>query len=84
MTIGRRLSTEEKKEIFSHLVATQDEVEQGKDLARRFCLGGAAFFTVMLAAVPLIGNTVNGATGGLGQTASRVTSTPSLAAMGSE
>ena len=32
-----------------------------KDLARRFCLGGAAFFTVMLAAVPLIGNTVNGA-----------------------
>jgi len=32
-----------------------------KDIARRFCLGGAAFFTVMLAAVPLIGNTVNGA-----------------------
>ena len=32
-----------------------------KDLARRFCLGGAAFFTVMLAAVPLMGNTVNGA-----------------------
>lgn len=26
MTTGRRLSTEEKKEIFSHLVATQDEV----------------------------------------------------------
>ena len=26
MTIGRRLSTEEKKEIFSHLVATQDTV----------------------------------------------------------
>jgi hypothetical protein len=26
MSIGRRLSTEEKKEIFSHLVATQDAV----------------------------------------------------------
>ena len=26
MSIGRRLSTEEKKEIFSRLVATQDEV----------------------------------------------------------
>ena len=26
MTTGRRLSTEEKKEIFSHLVATQDTV----------------------------------------------------------
>jgi len=26
MSIGRRLSTEEKKEIFSHLVATQDSV----------------------------------------------------------
>ena len=26
MTTGRRLSTEEKKEIFSHLVATQDAV----------------------------------------------------------
>ncbi len=26
MSIGKRLSTEEKKEIFSHLVATQDEV----------------------------------------------------------
>ena len=26
MTTGRRLSTEEKKEIFSHLVATQDNV----------------------------------------------------------
>jgi len=26
MTTGRRLSTEEKKEIFSNLVATQDEV----------------------------------------------------------
>jgi len=27
MTNSRRLSTEEKKEIFSHLVATQDEVQ---------------------------------------------------------
>lgn len=26
MTTGRRLSTDEKKEIFSHLVATQDSV----------------------------------------------------------
>ncbi|MSU77726.1 MAG: hypothetical protein EXS16_06485 [Gemmataceae bacterium] len=26
MSTGKRLSTEEKKEIFSHLVATQDEV----------------------------------------------------------
>jgi hypothetical protein len=26
MSIGRRLSTDEKKEIFSHLVATQDSV----------------------------------------------------------
>lgn len=26
MSVGRRLSTEEKKEIFSHLVATQDAV----------------------------------------------------------
>jgi cell division protein FtsW len=29
--------------------------------ARRFCLGGAAFFTVMLAMVPLIGSEHNGA-----------------------
>ena len=26
MNVGRRLSTEEKKEIFSHLVATQDQL----------------------------------------------------------
>jgi hypothetical protein len=26
MSVGRRLSTEEKKEIFSHLVATQDAI----------------------------------------------------------
>lgn len=32
-----------------------------KDLARRFALGGASFFFVMLAAVPLIGTEVNGA-----------------------
>ena len=30
-------------------------------LARRFALGGAAFFSVMLAAVPFIGNEANGA-----------------------
>ena len=32
-----------------------------KDLARRLCLGGSAFFIVMLMAVPLLGNEVNGA-----------------------
>jgi cell division protein FtsW len=32
-----------------------------KSLARRLCLGGAAFFTVLLVFVPLIGNEVNGA-----------------------
>jgi cell division protein FtsW len=32
-----------------------------KDLARRFALGMAAFFSVMLAAVPLIGSSANGA-----------------------
>jgi cell division protein FtsW len=32
-----------------------------KDLARRFALGMAAFFSVMLAAVPIIGNSANGA-----------------------
>jgi cell division protein FtsW len=34
--------------------------------ARRLALGGAAFFSVMLAAVPLIGNEVNGATRWIG------------------
>jgi cell division protein FtsW len=32
-----------------------------KSMARRLCLGGAAFFTVLLVFVPLIGNEVNGA-----------------------
>lgn len=32
-----------------------------KELARRFCLGATAFFIVMLMAVPLLGNEVNGA-----------------------
>jgi cell division protein FtsW len=34
--------------------------------ARRLALGGAAFFSVMLAAVPIIGNEVNGATRWIG------------------
>jgi cell division protein FtsW len=37
-----------------------------KDLARRLALGGAAFFSVLLAAVPLIGSTSNGSTRWLG------------------
>jgi len=32
-----------------------------KTLARRLCLGGASFFTVLLVFVPLLGNEVNGA-----------------------
>jgi cell division protein FtsW len=32
-----------------------------QQMARRFAMGGAAFFSVMLAAVPLIGHEVNGA-----------------------
>jgi len=32
-----------------------------KSTARRFCLGGAAFFTVLLVFTPIIGNEVNGA-----------------------
>jgi cell division protein FtsW len=32
-----------------------------KSMARRLCLGGAAFFTVLLVFVPIIGNEVNGA-----------------------
>jgi cell division protein FtsW len=37
-----------------------------KDLARRFALGGAAFFSVLLAAVPLIGSSANGSTRWIG------------------
>jgi cell division protein FtsW len=33
----------------------------GKTMARRLCLAGAAFFTVLLAFVPIIGEEVNGA-----------------------
>jgi cell division protein FtsW len=32
-----------------------------KTMARRFCLGGAAFFTILLVFVPVIGHEVNGA-----------------------
>lgn len=35
MTSGRRLSTEEKKEIFSHLVATQDATQGSIDYVRK-------------------------------------------------
>jgi cell division protein FtsW len=37
-----------------------------KDLARRFALGGAAFFSVLLAAVPVIGSSANGSTRWIG------------------
>jgi cell division protein FtsW len=37
-----------------------------KTLARRLCLGGAAFFTILLAFVPMVGEEVNGATRWIG------------------
>ena len=35
MSLGRRLSTEEKKEIFSQLVATQDATQGSVDYVRK-------------------------------------------------
>ncbi len=35
MSVGRRLSTEEKKEIFSQLVATQDATQGAVDYVRK-------------------------------------------------